>query len=86
MPEKSYMRLMIDEVKAQIKGLGVEMAHQVGHPGEPKSTKEQMAGFKDMKPEDWVRMVDEKGLKDTDAFRTEMLRRQAIAEAQRRPL
>lgn len=80
------LRLMVDGMKTHIRGMGKDMAKQLGQIGERVSPKEQMKAFDAMTPEDWVKLAEEKGVKASDDFQTEMLRRKEQSDAHRKPI
>ena len=69
------------DMAAEILGDFVVQAQEVAGPiGEPVSTKEQMAAFDAMTPQDWVRLTDERGAADVVKFMREMQRRKGISD------
>jgi len=84
--EKGELRLMVDEMVSQIRGMGKEMAKKLGPIGEPTTTKEQMAAFDAMTAEDWLKMTDERGPVETMKFMGEMLRRKKLQDANTKPI
>ena len=79
------LRLMVDGLKTHIRGMGKDMAKQLGQIGERVSPKEQMKAFDAMTPQDWVQLSQRKSPQEISKFVREMLRRKELQDANRRP-
>lgn len=84
-PEPGELRLLVDDTKTMIRGMGKDMAKRLGSIKEPMDTKEQMLAFEAMTPQDWARMLEEQGPEKTAIFRKAMLQRKEASYA-RKPI
>ena len=82
---KGELRLMVDDFKNQVRGMGKDMAESMGNIGEEVSNKDQMAAFDAMTPQDWVQLSQRKSPQEISKFVREMLRRKELQDANRQP-
>lgn len=69
----------VQEMTRQLDLISAEMEKQIEGFSESVPPERQMQAFREMQPEDWIEMIEQRGLPNTLKYIREMRRREALS-------